>query len=49
MNYGDHISWSMIFAVAGPLFVLGFVVGWATASMIGSAFHGKSRKENKHE
>lgn len=44
MNYGDCISWSMVFAVGVPLFVGGFLIGWFSATMLGSTFNDGANK-----
>jgi len=48
MNYGDCISWSTVFAVGGPLFFGGLLVGWFSATMLGSAFnHGADKRKDE--
>ena len=47
MSYGDCISWSMVFAIGGPLFVCGLVIGWFSATMINSAGNNGAKGQDE--
>jgi hypothetical protein len=40
----NAIDWVSVVTIAGPLFVLGWLSGWYTATLIGSAFKGRTKK-----